>query len=94
MMDQRKKTQAVSRLRRIEGQVRGIQKMVEEDRYCMDIVAQTRAVVSALRAVEDLIMENHMNTCVAEAFRSQDSSQQREKIDEVMSVLAQFRKHG
>lgn len=94
MMDERKKAQAVSRLRRIEGQVRGIQKMVEEDRYCMDIVAQTRAVVSALRAVEDVIMENHMNTCVAEAFRSQDSAQQREKIDEVMSVLAQFRKHG
>ncbi|TVR32946.1 MAG: transcriptional regulator [Spirochaetaceae bacterium] len=93
-MDERKKAQAVSRLRRIEGQVRGIQKMVEEDRYCMDIVAQTRAVVSALRAVEDVIMENHMNTCVAEAFRSQDSAQQREKIDEVMSVLAQFRKHG
>ncbi len=94
MMDERKKAQAVSRLRRIEGQVRGIQKMVEADRYCMDIVAQTRAVVSALRAVEDVIMENHMNTCVADAFRSQDSAQQREKIDEVMSVLAQFRKHG
>ena len=94
MMDDRKKEQVAARLRRIEGQIRGIQKMVQEDRYCMDIVAQTRAVVSALRAVEDVIMENHMNTCVADAFRSSDPAEQREKIDEVMHVLAQFRKHG
>ena len=94
MMDERHKQQTVARLRRVEGQIRGIQKMVEEDRYCMDVVAQTRAVVSALRAVEDIIMENHMNTCVAEAFRSADPAEQHEKIDEVMHVLTQFRKHG
>ena len=94
MMDERRKGRVGSRLRRIEGQIRGIQKMVDDDRYCMDIVAQTRAVVAALRAVEDVIMENHMQTCVADAFRSENSQQQREKIDEVMQVLSQFRKHG
>ena len=51
MMDQKQKSAAVKRLRRIEGQIRGVQKMVEDDRYCTDIVAQTRAVVAALRAV-------------------------------------------
>ena len=94
MMDQRLKGQVITRLRRIEGQIRGVQKMVEEDRYCMDIVAQTRAVVAALRGVEDLVMENHMHTCVADAFKSADGSEQRRKIDEVMDVLSQFRKHG
>lgn len=94
MMDQKQKTAAGKRLRRIEGQIRGVQKMVEEDRYCMDIVAQTRAVVAALRAVEDLVMETHMNTCVAEAMRSSDGAEQKQKIDEVMSVLSQFRRHG
>ncbi len=94
MMDERRKGRVGSRLRRIEGQIRGIQKMVDDDRYCMDIVAQTRAVVAALRAVEDVIMENHMQTCVADAFRSENPQQQREKIDEIMQVLSQFRKHG
>ncbi|TVQ36872.1 MAG: transcriptional regulator [Spirochaetaceae bacterium] len=94
MMDERRKQQTLARLKRIEGQVRGIQKMVAEDRYCMDVIAQTRAVVAALRAAEDVVMETHMNTCVADAFRSHDPAQQREKIDEVMTVLAQFRKHG
>ena len=94
MMNAEQKTAAATRLRRIEGQVRGVQKMVDEDRYCMDIVAQTRAVVAALRAVEDLILETHMNTCVSEAFRTSDGVEQKNKIDEVMNVLGQFRRHG
>ncbi len=82
------------RLNRIEGQIRGVQRMVEEDRYCMDILAQTRSVVAALRAVEDRIMENHLHTCVVDAIRTEDTSAQKEKVDEVMTVLSQFRKHG
>jgi len=85
---------ALGRLRRIEGQVRGIQKMLEEDRYCVDILTQISAVVSALHAVEDLVMVNHLNTCVADAMKSNDPDEKSEKVDEVMSVISKFRKHG
>ncbi len=68
--------------------------MVEEDRYCMDILAQTRSVASALRKVEDLVMENHLQTCVKEAMRSDDNDRQEEIIEEVMTVLSGMRKHG
>jgi CsoR family transcriptional regulator, copper-sensing transcriptional repressor len=93
-MTDEKRAATVTRLRRIEGQIRGVQKMVEEDRYCMDILVQTRAIVAALRAVEDLVLENHMSTCVVEAFQSSDGLEQKQKIDEVMNVLTQFRRHG
>ena len=85
---------AISRLRRIEGQIRGIQKMLEEDRYCVDILTQTSAVVAALHGVEDLVMENHLNTCVADAMKSDDPEAKAEKVEEVMSVITKFRKHG
>ncbi len=94
MMSENQKARVSTRLKKIEGQVRGLQKMVADDRYCMDILTQTRSVFAALRAVEDLIMENHMNTCVADAIRSNDPEEQHEKIGEVMSVLAQLRKNG
>ncbi len=94
MMSPQQKTQAVNRLKRIEGQIRGIQKMVNEDRYCIDILTQTASVVSALKGVEDLVMEQHLQTCVADAMRSEDHTEKQEKIDEVMTVLSKFRKHG
>lgn len=84
----------ISRLRRIEGQVRGLQKMVEEERYCLDIVTQTRSVCAALRGVENLVLENHLNTCVADAMRSNNEAEQHKKIAEVMAVIAQSRKNG
>jgi len=94
MMNEEQKKQAVGRLKRIEGQVRGLQKMVEEDRYCIDILTQTASVVSALKGVEDLVMDQHLHTCVADAMRSNDAVKKQEKIDEVMTVLSKFRKHG
>lgn len=93
MTDEQKK-QAVDRLKRIEGQIRGLQKMVDDDRYCIDILTQTASVVSALKGVEDLVMDQHLHTCVADAMRSNDGAKQKEKIDEVMTVLSKFRKHG
>ncbi len=94
MMNDEQKKQALNRLKRIEGQIRGLQKMVEEDRYCIDVLTQTTSVVSALKGVEDLVMEQHLNTCVADAMRSEDPMAKQEKIDEVMTVLSKFRKHG
>jgi len=94
MMSPEEKKQAVTRLKRIEGQIRGLQKMVTEDRYCIDILTQTASVVSALKGVEDLVMEQHLETCVADAMRSDDERNKQQKIDEVMTVLSKFRKHG
>ncbi|HUX49557.1 MAG TPA: metal-sensitive transcriptional regulator [Spirochaetia bacterium] len=93
-MDHKHSEQALRRLRRIEGQIRGIQKMLEEDRYCVDILTQTSAVVAALHGVEDLVMENHLNTCVADAMKSDDPHQKSDKIEEMMVVISKFRKHG
>ncbi|AEJ44854.1 protein of unknown function DUF156 [Alicyclobacillus acidocaldarius subsp. acidocaldarius Tc-4-1] len=78
------------RLRRIEGQVRGLQKMVEEDRYCVDILVQIAAVKSALHQVGLSILESHTRGCVAEALQQRDREQ--EKVDELIQVLRQFTK--
>lgn len=94
MMNPEQKKRAVSRLKRIEGQIRGIQKMVEEDRYCIDILTQTASIVSALKGVEDMVMEHHLQTCVADAMKSDNTGLKQQKIDEVMNVLTKFRKHG
>ncbi|MFO8065342.1 MAG: metal-sensitive transcriptional regulator [Spirochaetota bacterium] len=94
MMDEKQKEKVAARLRRIEGQIGGIRNMIEEDRYCIDILNQTSAVVSALRGVEDLVMQNHLNTCVVDAIKSDDEANQEEKLNEVMEVIGKFRRHG
>ncbi len=91
-MDTTARKKADVRLARIEGQVRGIRTMVENGRYCVDILLQLSAVISALKKVEDLVMENHLNTCVVDAFQSDDESQRSEKIREVMDVMATYRR--
>lgn len=75
------------RLGRIEGQVRGLSKMVEEDRYCIDIVTQISAVRAALRRVEEEVLKDHVAHCVEHAIASGDKADQREKIAELMSVI-------
>jgi len=80
------------RLARIEGQVKGIRAMVQDDRYCVDILLQLSAVISALKKVEDLVMENHLNTCVTDALKSEDESESQLKIAELMDVMAKFRR--
>lgn len=75
------------RLGRIEGQVRGLQKMVEEDRYCIDIVTQISAVRAALRRVEEEVLKDHVAHCVEHAIASGDKADQREKIAELMAVI-------
>ena len=68
--------------------------MVDEERYCVDILNQTAAIVSAIRGVENLIMENHLDTCVSEAMRSGDVDEQRRKISEVMEIIGKYCRHG
>lgn len=81
------KTSCQKRLNRIEGQVRGLAKMVDEDRYCIDIVTQISAVRSALRRVEEEILKDHVAHCVEHAINSSDKSDQRRKIAELMEVV-------
>lgn len=71
----------------MEGQVRGIARMIDEDRYCIDVVTQLAAVRAALRRVEEEILEDHAAHCVAEAIASGDRAAQRDKITELMDVL-------
>jgi len=78
-------------LKRVEGQIRGVQRMVEEGQYCVDILHQIHAAVGALARVEDAILERHLNHCVANALRRKDGDE-KTKIDEVMQVIRRFRK--
>ncbi|MBO0766830.1 MAG: metal-sensitive transcriptional regulator [Hyphomicrobiaceae bacterium] len=82
------KAACLKRLSRIEGQVRGLSRMVDEDRYCIDIVTQLSAVRAALRRVEQEILRDHVSHCLKEAMRSNDLDDQTHKIDELMDVLA------
>src|SRR5690625_2402048 len=78
-----------NRLKRIEGQVRGLQKMVEEDRYCIDILIQISAINAALKKVGFEVAERHVKHCVKDAIQSNDGN---EAIEELMSVMKQFSK--
>ncbi len=81
------KTSCQKRLSRIEGQVRGLARMVEEDRYCIDIVTQISAVRAALRRVEEEVLRDHVAHCVEHAISSGDKADQRRKITELMDVI-------
>jgi CsoR family transcriptional regulator, copper-sensing transcriptional repressor len=76
------------RLGRIEGQVRGLSKMVDEDRYCIDIVTQIAAVRAALRRAEEEILADHVSHCVEHAIASGNKAEQRRKVGELMDVLS------
>lgn len=82
------KTSLQKRLNRIEGQVRGLNRMIEEDRYCIDIVTQLAAVRAALGRVEDELLQDHVAHCVDHAIASGDKAGQRRKIAELMAVFS------
>ncbi len=82
------KAPCLKRLKRIEGQVRGLSRMVEADRYCIDIITQIAAVRAALRRVEEEVLRDHIAHCVEHAVTSGDKSEWRQKIAELMDVLA------
>jgi DNA-binding FrmR family transcriptional regulator len=86
-MNQDTKASALKRLGRIEGQVRGIAKMVDEDRYCIDVVTQISAVTAALRRVEEEVLKDHVGHCVEHAIASGNKNEQRKKVAELMAVL-------
>jgi DNA-binding FrmR family transcriptional regulator len=87
--DEKEKAQLLSRLKRIEGQVRGIQKMIEEDRYCVDILVQVSAINAALKKVGLHLLERHTQHCVRDAIETGSGE---EAIEELMKVFEQFSK--
>ena len=82
------KVSSIKRLSRIEGQVRGLARMVEEDRHCIDIVTQIAAVRAALRRVEEEVLREHISHCVEDAIVSGNATERRRKVTELMDVLS------
>jgi CsoR family transcriptional regulator, copper-sensing transcriptional repressor len=82
----------LNRLRRIEGQVRGLQRMVEEDAYCVDVLTQVAAVQTALEQVALQVLDAHVRHCVADAVAGEDEVAGTERLDELMAAVRRFAK--
>ena len=90
MVNEEMKAKARGRLRRIEGQVQGLQRMLDNDAYCVDILLQISAVQGALEQVQKLLLGRHIESCVSDALRSGSKSDRQQKIDELLDVFARF----
>ncbi|MBT7609440.1 MAG: metal-sensitive transcriptional regulator [Bacteriovoracaceae bacterium] len=77
----------LSRVNKIEGQVRGIKKMIDDEKYCVDVLTQIKASRSALKSLELLILEGHLNHCVISAIESKSKQGASEKIEEILNLL-------
>ena len=86
------KEKLLKRLSRVEGQVRGVSRMVEEERYCIDVLTQIRAVRAALDKVEQETLNDHLQHCVAHAFHAGTDKDRQIKIDEILEVLESRRR--
>lgn len=86
-MERQNKPRLLNRLNRVQGQVRGIARMVEEDRYCIDVLTQLQAVRAALAKVETEMLRDHLGHCIEGAIVSGDKDQQREKASELIQLL-------
>lgn len=87
-MQKDSKSTVLKRLKRIEGQVRGVTKMVDEDRYCIDVITQISAVRAALQRVEEAVLRDHVAHCVEHAITAGNAVDQRKKVVELMEVFA------
>jgi DNA-binding FrmR family transcriptional regulator len=87
-MERSTKSAVAKRLARIEGQVRGVAQMVEQDRYCLDVVTQVRAARAALAKIDEIILADHLAHCVEAAIVSGDPARQREKVAELIHVFS------
>ena len=79
-------------LNKIEGQIRGVQKMVQEKRYCVDIITQIHSVIGALNRVEDEIFKKHIDNCVVNALQGKSESEKQKKVNEIVELISRFRK--
>ncbi len=85
-------TNELIRLRRVEGQIRGTQKMIDEGRYCVDILRTLNAAVGAIKKVEDQILKRHLESCVSDAVRTGSKRDRNGKFNEIVELISSFRK--
>jgi DNA-binding FrmR family transcriptional regulator len=90
VLNEETRAKARARLRRIEGQVQGLQRMIDADAYCVDVLLQISAVRGALDQVQKLLLGRHIESCVADALRSGSRAERQQKIDELLDVFARF----
>ena len=86
----KKDPKLLSRLARIEGQVRGVARMVEDERYCIEVLDQIQAIKAALKKVEEEILKGHAAHCVAHAIQSGDQDDQKQKFDELVELFGRY----
>ncbi len=79
-------------LKKIEGQIRGIQRMIEEKRYCVDIITQLHSIVGALYRVEEEVFRKHIDGCVVNALKGKSGAEKQKKIAEIVDLVSRFRK--
>jgi len=90
VLNEETKGKARGRLRRIEGQVQGLQRMIDADAYCVDVLLQISAVQGALEQVQKLLLGRHIESCVADALRSGSKSERQQKVEELLDVFSRF----
>lgn len=91
-MPQHDRAPIIKRLNRISGQVSGVARMLEEERYCIDVLTQVQAVKAALSKVEDMILADHAASCVDDAIKSGDAGAQRRKFEELVELFGKFKR--
>lgn len=91
MIEEKVEKETLERLAKIEGQIKGVEGMIRKRRYCIDVITQIAAAEAALHRVSELILKNHLETCVTAAFRSSDEKERRTKVDELMEVYGRLR---
>ncbi len=86
-MEKNIKKQIFNRMNYVSGHFEGVKKMIEEDKYCIDIIFQNKAIISAIKKVNQMILENHLNTCVTEAIKSKNERKKKKKINELLELF-------
>ena len=81
------KKQILNRMNYISGHLEGVKKMIKEDKYCVDIILQNEAIISALKKVNEMVLENHLNTCVTTAIKSKSQKERKKKIKELLELF-------
>lgn len=94
MINDEQKTKLANRLQRIAGQVAAVQRMIEEDVYCIDILTQISAACGALGKVGHIVVENHIQTCVSEAAQNQSDKARQKTLDELVEIFRRYSRLG
>lgn len=84
------KKQILNRISYVGGHLNGVKKMVQDDKYCIDIILQNEAIIAALKKVNQIILENHLNSCVTRAIKGKSEKERKKKIKELLKIFERF----